>query len=144
MDGEAVPYRLVSSQEVIERGDIVVFELPQAPDGVLTTKRVVGLGGETIEIRGDRIVINGEVVQEDWATHPAERVPSAASQYRTSPPQTVSLDPVEIPSNMVFVLGDNWENSFDSRFYGPIAVERILGVVDLQQLESEQRRRRTE
>ncbi len=92
------------------RGDIVVFKYPRNPDKDFV-KRVIALGGETIEVRLGRVYINGQPIEEDFMTR------SAVSNY----PET------EVPTGSVFVLGDNRTNSEDSRFFGFVPLQNIKG-----------------
>ena len=92
------------------RGDIIVFRAPtdNRSDYI---KRVVGLPGETIEIRDGRVFINGEPLEEPYIRQPASY---------TEPPQV-------IPEGHYYVLGDNRSVSQDSHFFGPIPEESIIG-----------------
>lgn len=97
------------------RGDIVVFEPWQAGQADLI-KRVIAVGGETIAMGGDgRFTINGNPIDEPYLT-PANR--------RTQPGRFL---PMRVPAGSVFVMGDNRNNSGDSRFNGSVPVSRILG-----------------
>jgi signal peptidase I len=100
------------------RGDIVVFEYPKDPDQFFI-KRVVGLPGETIEITGGKVLLyNG--------TYPNGRVldePYLASGW-TNGKEKVTLGPDEY-----YVLGDNRDQSLDSRSFGPIKRDHIIGKV---------------
>ena len=91
-----------------ERGDIVVFERPGQPDLI---KRVIGLPGETIEIRGGQVFINGSPIAEPYITTPA----------------TDSMGPQTLEPDHYFVMGDNRNNSSDSRSFGPISAQVIVG-----------------
>jgi signal peptidase I len=95
------------------RGDVVLFRSPTPNNDVTYVKRVVGLPGEAIEIRNHAIYINGVQLNE----------PYTVSQLSYS----FGLEP--IPANRYFVLGDNRNNSSDSRNYGPIDGNSILGRV---------------
>jgi signal peptidase I len=97
-----------------ERGDVVAFRDVRDP-GEVAIKRVVGLAGDTIEIRDAVLFVNGEALRESYVGHPAVD----GSFY----------GPVKVPSQRVFVLGDNRINSRDSRFTKPIPEENILGKV---------------
>jgi signal peptidase I len=97
------------------RGDIVVFEPWTAgqPDLI---KRIVAVGGDTIAMAGDgRFTVNGRRIDEPYLTE---------SNRRTQPGR---LLPYKVPRGTVFVMGDNRNNSGDSRFNGPVAVSAIVG-----------------
>jgi signal peptidase I len=102
---EKVSYRFHDPQ----RGDVVVVN--RAEEGINLIKRVVGLAGEKIEVRGGHVWINGQPIEEPWVHYFGGR------DY----PATV------IPEGHVFILGDNRMNSRDSRDIGPVAVEAIEG-----------------
>jgi len=91
------------------RGDIVVLNLAGQPEPLI--KRVVGLPGETIEVRGSSVYIEGELIGELWTTKPG------GGNY----------GPQVIPPLHVFVLGDNRGASNDSRNFGPVPIEDIMG-----------------
>ncbi len=110
----------------IHRGDIVVFELPKekiGPDGIKDLiKRVVGLPGETIETGEDGFVyIDGEKLDEPY-------LPEGTT---TDSPK---IDKQVVPDGHVFVLGDNRDNSADSRFKnrGPIPIGDVVGRAFVQ------------
>lgn len=99
------------------RGDIVVFRPPDRP-GEDYIKRVVALPGETVEIRRQRVLIGGKPLDEPWAVHrqPGRRVPGVDA-----------MAPLVVPPGCYFVMGDNRENSRDSRYFGPVAASAIYG-----------------
>jgi signal peptidase I len=99
----------------IHRGDIIVFERPEGvPDNGIKDliKRVIGLPGETIESRDGRVYVDGKPLDEHYL---AEGV------------TTVNLDRQTIPEDHVFVMGDNRGNSEDSRVFGPISDDLVVG-----------------
>jgi signal peptidase I len=99
----------------IHRGDIIVFERPEGvPDNGIKDliKRVIGLPGETIESRDGGVYIDGERLDED---------------YLADGVTTVNLDRQTIPDDHVFVMGDNRGNSEDSRVFGPISDDLVVG-----------------
>lgn len=99
--------------EVPRRGDIFVFKSPERRTGKTDlVKRVVGLPGDTVEIRDGSLYVNGEVYDFP-ATEPAD------SDFPES----------KISDGAVFVLGDNWNDSRDSRFIGEIPLENLIGRV---------------
>jgi signal peptidase I len=95
-------------------GDIVVCDLG---DGVGVVKRVVGVPGDTVELRGPLLIRNGSPVHEPYLnSEPGFRMPDV-------PSRTLGADEF-------FVLGDNRGNSNDSRIVGPISIDRISGRVE--------------
>lgn len=99
-----------------ERGDVVVFVYPEDREKDFI-KRVVGIPGDKIEIRHKILYRNGEKVDEPWA-------------WRTEPEGPAPRDnfgPVVVPEGNVFVMGDNRDHSFDSRFWGFVPFEDIKG-----------------
>jgi signal peptidase I len=94
-------------------GDIVVFVYPKERDKDFI-KRIVAVGGQTIEVRGTRVLVNGSVV-DDPNAHYAKR-------------DHGDYGPFTVPAGHVFVMGDNRDESYDSRFWGPVPVEDIKGL----------------
>ena len=89
--------------------DIVVIDLPGQTEMLI--KRVVGLPGESVEVRNGQVYIDGEQLDEPWTVRPG------GGNYG---PQT-------IPPLRVFVMGDNRGASNDSRSFGPVAIEHVVG-----------------
>ena len=100
--------------ENIKRGDIIGAELP---DGTQVTKRVIGLPGESISIGYSSIWINGDWIEEPYLEHPGW---NDFGKYD----KEITLGPDEY-----FVIGDNREQSLDSRHFGTIKEEQIIGKV---------------
>ncbi len=102
---EKISYRLHPPR----RGDIVVVRLSDRSQPLI--KRIVGLPGETIAIRDGRVFINGKPLDEPYLAQPTHG----------------RLPPTRIPAMHYFVLGDNRDASNDSRNFGPVPRESILG-----------------
>lgn len=96
------------------RQQIVIFKSPLANHSEDIIKRVIGLPGESVDIREGSVWINGERLEENYATGPTERY-----SMRT---------PYVVPDNCYFVMGDNRGNSYDSRFEGCIPRANIIGA----------------
>jgi len=92
------------------RGDVVVFSMPQQSDELLI-KRVIGLPGETVEIRSGKVYVNGAVLDEPYLEQETRG----------------RFGPVVVPPLHVFVLGDNRSFSNDSRAFDAVPIEDILG-----------------
>lgn len=101
----------------VNRGDVVVFELPPeevGPDGVKDLiKRVIGLPGEVIESRDGVIYVNDRRLEEPYLPEDGPTGPA--------------IDRQTVPDGHVYVLGDNRDNSADSRARGPIPIDTIVG-----------------
>ncbi len=98
------------------RGDVVVFHYPLNP-GKDFVKRVVGLGGETVELRDGVVLINGAPIKELYPTALAGGDRACTSNY----------GPQRVPAGQLFVLGDNRCNSEDSRFFGFVPAPNVIG-----------------
>jgi signal peptidase I len=100
----------------IERGDVVVFKYPEEPERDFI-KRVIGLPGETIEVREKKVYIGGAPLEEPYAHY---LTPAAQSPFDevTSFDVRERYGPVTIPDGQYFVMGDNRDNSQDSRYWG--------------------------
>jgi signal peptidase I len=105
-----------------KRGDIVVFNPPEdwaQPDGTPFIKRVIGIGDDVIEIRDGVVYVNGTALEE----------PYVYAEQPGDPPQptTASQDRWVVPAGELFLMGDHRANSADSRVFGPVPIENIVG-----------------
>lgn len=98
-----------------QRGDILVFNSLEA-DRVMLIKRVVGLPGETVEMRGQAIYINGQALDEFYIKEPC-RINRCSDRTW------------ELAEGEYFMMGDNRNNSRDSRRFGPVPLSKIVGQV---------------
>jgi signal peptidase I len=102
---EKLSYRFHAPQ----RGDIVVLKVVQEP--IPLVKRVIGLPGETVEIRQGKVYVNGQHLDEPYLQQ---------APYGNMPAR-------QVPAGSVFVLGDNRNNSNDSRYFGVVPLDDIVG-----------------
>lgn len=144
--GWRIPFTTVrlTQGEDPRRGDIVIFPSPE--DGTTLVKRVIGLPGESVEMRGEQLLINGVAVDYAPASDPADD--DLPSTTRNQPHQylTEELDgrahsimvlpglraartfgPVTVPEGQYLVLGDSRDNSKDSRYIGFVPRDSIIG-----------------
>jgi len=93
-----------------ERGDIIVFQYPLDPSKSFV-KRVIGLTGDTVEVRNQQTIVDGKVLTEPY-------IKSAENGF---------FPPTTVPPDQYFVLGDNRNNSSDSRSWGMLPAKDIIG-----------------
>ncbi len=126
-----------------KRGDIVVFFSPH--DGKRLVKRVIGMPGDTIELRDNRLIVNGSpigygpITEELLRDIPAqeragcefalEQLPGTLHAVAGQPARRAprSVAPLQVPTGRYFMMGDNRDDSFDSRFWGTVERQQIIG-----------------
>jgi signal peptidase I len=110
----------------VKRGDVIVFKYPEEPERDFI-KRVIGLPGETLEVRDKKVFINGTALDEPYA-HYLQPVASPSEFHEvTSFDVRDRYGPVTVPPNQFFMMGDNRDNSQDSRYWGFLPRENIKG-----------------
>jgi signal peptidase I len=92
------------------RGDVIIFEYPRDPSRDFI-KRVIGLPGETVEVKTGRVYINGKLLAEPFGPNPG----------------SYTAAPVKVGPDEVYVMGDNRNNSSDSHMWGPLPQKYIIG-----------------
>jgi len=102
-----------------ERGDIIVFKYPENPKKDFI-KRVIATGGDVIEERDKRIYVNGKAVIEPYTQH-------SDSGIRSGNDPRDNFRPLTVPKGKVFVMGDNRDQSYDSRYWGFVDLNEVLG-----------------
>jgi signal peptidase I len=110
----------------IRRGDVIVFKYPEQPDRDFI-KRVIALPGETIEMRNKKIYINGKPLDEPYVHFIFPPDESEATPSLPDFDVTRNYGPVMVPERHYFMMGDNRDNSQDSRYWGFMPVEYVKG-----------------
>ena len=110
----------------IRRGDVIVFKYPEEPDRDFI-KRVIGLPGETLEVREKQVYVNGTALVEPYAHYLQPVASPSAFHEVTSFDVRERYGPVTVPPNQFFVMGDNRDNSQDSRYWGFLPRENVKG-----------------
>jgi signal peptidase I len=97
------------------RGDVIVFIFPKdrSKDFI---KRVIGLPGDKVEVKGREIYINDRSIEDPWGVY-----------SMGSPSDSRNYGPEVVPSGSLFVMGDNRDNSEDSRYWGFVPLDDVLG-----------------
>lgn len=107
----------------IRRGDVIVFKFPEEPDRDFI-KRVIGLPGDTLELKNQTVFINGQALTEPYAHYlfpPADETQSDGFDLRRK------YGPVSVPAEHYFMMGDNRDDSQDSRFWGFLPKSYVKG-----------------
>jgi signal peptidase I len=103
-----------------KRGDVIVFQFPQDPSKDFI-KRCVATGGETLEIRNKHVAVNGAPLNEPYTIHTDPSVKPAGYEYRDN------YGPFTVPPGELFMMGDNRDNSNDSRYWGTLDMDLVKG-----------------
>ncbi len=103
-----------------QREDIIVFKFPEDPRKDFI-KRVIGVPGDVIEIKDKRLYVNHELMERDYAIYKDPRILPASVQPRDN------FGPITVPEEKLFVMGDNRDQSYDSRYWGFVDYKAVKG-----------------
>lgn len=113
-------------ERAVRRGDVLVFRYPRDPRRDFI-KRVVALPGETVAIRNKHVFVDGRLLDEPWAFHADDTVwpddAAIAEEHR----RRDQMPATRVPEGTYFVMGDNRDDSSDSRYWGPVPAANVLG-----------------
>jgi signal peptidase I len=124
--------RAVLPMKDILRRDVIVFKYPEDPERDFI-KRVIGLPGETVELKNKRVFIDGRQLDEPYVYFLEDPPPIPQEMSQSGDVRTISGDPrvqygpVTVPAGHYFVMGDNRDNSQDSRYWGFLPRENVKG-----------------
>jgi signal peptidase I len=120
--GVKIPYigKVILPAGDPQHGDIVVFKFPVDPRKDFI-KRVIGVGGDVVEIHDKTIYINGTRLNHDAGVYSDPRTIAGSLKPRDN------FGPITVPKGALFVMGDNRDESFDSRFWGFVPVRDVSG-----------------
>jgi len=120
--GTKLPFsdRIIIPLRRPNRGDIIVFKFPddEKKDFI---KRVIGLPGDLVEIKGKKVYINGSPIDDSYAVHSDPMLYPSGIQPRDN------FGPLTVPQDSYFVMGDNRDFSLDSRYWGFVKLNKIKG-----------------
>ncbi|WP_093212404.1 signal peptidase I [Sediminibacillus albus] len=118
--------KMVYDLRDIDRFDVIVFHANKKEDYV---KRVIGTPGDTIEYKDDKLYLNGEKVDEKYLEPFREDDGQPLTEDFTLNDVTGSR---VVPEGQLFVMGDNRRESLDSRYFGFVSIEEVVGKVDVR------------
>jgi signal peptidase I len=104
-----------------KRGDVMVFVYPEDPSKDFI-KRVIGTPGDTIEVKDKKVFVNGELYANPHEVH------KEADLFPKEQNPRDNMGPVKVPADSYFMMGDNRDRSYDSRFWGFVKSDKIKGL----------------
>ncbi len=110
----------------VRRGDVIVFKFPEDPRRDFV-KRVIALPGDEVEIRDKAVSVNGQPESTPSAFHADPRVSPDDATLPESQRRRDQVSPLNVPERAYFAMGDNRDNSYDSRFWGPVPAANLKG-----------------
>jgi signal peptidase I len=114
--------KFIYKKYALERGDIIVFKYPK-DTSIEYVKRMIARQGDIVEIKNKKLFINNVEQSENYIFHTGKQIQDARYSDRDN------FGPITVPDNSYFVLGDNRDNSSDSRFWGFVSNENLIGKV---------------
>jgi signal peptidase I len=101
-------------------GDVIVFQYPQDPSKDFI-KRCIATGGQTVEVRNKQVILDGQAIREPYVIHTDPNTRPAGYDERDN------FGPLTVKPNALFMMGDNRDNSNDSRYWGTLDMDLVKG-----------------
>ena len=102
------------------RGEVIVFQFPQNPSQDFI-KRCIATGGQTVQVIDKKVFVDGVELKEPYVKHSDPEIRPAGYDFRDN------FGPFTVPKGTLFMMGDNRDNSNDSRYWGPVAMDLVKG-----------------
>lgn len=113
--------------ETASAGDVIVFENPEKDsEKDVLCKRVVACAGQTVDMKNGSVYIDGKKITEDYAKGDSYPLYLGKGKHISYP--------YKVPEGEIWVMGDNRENSADSRYFGPISEDSVIGICVMRYL----------
>ncbi|MCK4418191.1 signal peptidase I [Candidatus Aerophobetes bacterium] len=122
-------YKLFYGINNVKRGDVIIFKFPLDPSKNYI-KRAIGLPGDEIDVRDKKVYVNGKLLNEPYVVHKNPLIckdPLYKRNYISD-----QYGPIKVPPDYLFMMGDNRDDSWDSRFWGFVPAENIVGEAFLR------------
>lgn len=103
------------------RGDVIVFEYPEDPSKDFI-KRIIGTPGDVVQVRDKKVYVNGQAYENPHEVHKEKEIIPQVQNPRDN------TKPITVPADSYFVMGDNRDRSYDSRFWGFVKSDKIKGL----------------
>lgn len=130
VDGHSMDYTLADGERLfmwklgnVDRFDVVIIEAPGNPEKMYI-KRVIGLPGDTLEVKDDQLILNGKALDEPYLSQKQAETNGNFTRDFTLSEITGSMN---VPEGSIFVMGDNRQNSKDGRSFGFVKEETVIG-----------------
>jgi signal peptidase I len=120
--GVKVPFLMTTIVPITnpKHGDVVVFKFPEDPSKDFI-KRVIAVAGDVVEVRDKQVYVNSQLLNHDFGIHTDSYIFPPSVQPRDN------FGPVVVPEKSLFVMGDNRDQSYDSRFWGFVDLKAVKG-----------------
>ena len=100
-----------------QRGDLIAFRYPADP-GVVILGRLIGEGGDTVSIADGEVSVDGRILTEPYLAN-----------RKLTKDYSLHMEAIQVPADQLFILGDNRDNAHDSRFWGSLPSDQVVGKV---------------